>query len=312
MSFSNPGLDDKAIRVRLVDTGVELPVQYINSSRKTSTVYNHVEMPLVGAFECAISGWIGDPSVEMKSAVATLDGCVILPLLSSNQRSFLDVEEGKNGLPVPSYYDSRTSEVIHLAAGGWEVSIHSFSEDKRDSLSDEPPYSISIRKSEGSTFQLTGQSEILRVLALLLSFSSERWVWYSTVYGHMPGDRPVVVKRAFVGRFTSGGWSQRRKVSMPEFREWPTIFKGLWDLRESPQMRSALTHLISCGERSKHGSFSYQDLVEAGGALEAAVRLWNDLPPNHRFFGDRVKRKEIRLYLSYVGLSRSFGWEIWC
>ena len=280
-------LGDKAISVRLVDTGVELPVHFVNSSRKTSTLYSHTTMPQVGAFECSVSGWIGDSSAEMKLAVVALDGCAVLPLLSRAGRSFLGVEEGEKGLPFPSYYDSRTSEVVQLAAGGWEISIHSFSEDKRDNLSDEPPYSISLKRTEGSTFQLQGQSEILRLLALLLSFSSERWVQYSTIYGQMPGARPNVVNRAFVGRFASRGWSRKRKVSMLELRDWPVLFKGLWDSRESPQMRSALTHLISCGDRSKHGSFSYQDLVDAGGALEAAVRLWNDLPPTHRFFGGR-------------------------
>ena len=280
-------LSDKAISVRLVDTGVELPVHFVNSSRKTSTIYSHINMPQVGAFECDVSGWIGDSSVEMKLAVVALDGCAVLHLLSRGKRSFWGVEEGENRLSFPSYYDSRTSEVVQLAAGGWEISIHSFSEDKRDSLSDEPPYSISIKRADGSTFQLPGQSEILRLLVLLLSFSSERWVQYSTIYGQMPGARPHVVNRAFVGRFASRGWSRKQEVSIHELRDWPVLFKGLWDSRESPQMRSALTHLISCGDRSKHGSFSYQDLVDAGGALEAAVRLWNDLPPNHRFFGGK-------------------------
>ncbi|MDE2801454.1 MAG: hypothetical protein OXK21_01055, partial [Chloroflexota bacterium] len=101
------------------------------------------------------------------------------------------------------------------------------------------------------------------------------------------GNRPAVAKRALVGQFSYRGWSQKREVSILELRDWPTMFEGFWDSKESPQMRSALTHLISCGERSKHGSFSYQDLVDAGGALEAAVRLWNNLPPNHRFFGGK-------------------------
>ena len=284
---SSQSLGDKALSVRLVDTGVELPVHFVNSSSKTSTIHSHINMPQVGAFECGVSGWIGDSSVEMKSAVVTLDGCAVLPLRSLGERSFGGVEEGENRLPFPSYFDSRTSEVVQLAAGGWEISIHAFSEDKRDSLSDEPPYSVSIKRAEGSTFQLPGQSGLLRLLALLLSFSSERWVQYSTIHGRMPEARPDVVNRAFIGRFASRGWSRKQEVSMRELWDWPAIFKGLWDSRESPQMRSALTHLISCGDRSKHGSFSDQDLVDAGGALEAAVRLWNDLPPNHRFFGGK-------------------------
>ena len=273
--------------VRLVDTGVDIPVRFVKSSRKTSTIYTNVEMPLVMATECGISGWIGDASVKMNSAVATLDGCAVLPLLTSGERSFLDAREEKNILPGPSYYDSRTSEVIQLSAGSWEVSIHSFSGDRRESLSEEPPYSISIRRAEGCTFRLSGQSEILQLLILLLSFSSERWVQYSTIYGRMPEVRPDVVNRAFVGRFASQGWSEKREIHIPELSEWPVVFKGLWDSRESPQMLSALTHLISCSDRSKDGVFSFQDLVDAGGALEAAVRLWNDLPPNHRFFGGK-------------------------
>ena len=288
-------LGDKAISVRLVDTGVELPVHFVTSSRKTSTIYNHINMPKVGALECSVFGWIGDSSVEMKLAIVALDGCAVLPLLSRGARSFLGVEEGENRLPSPSYYHSRTSEVVQLAAGGWEISIHSLSEDKRDNLSDEPPYSISIKRTEGSSFQLPGQSGILRLLTLLLSLSSERWVQYSTIYGQMPGARPGVVNRAFVGRFASRGWSQKREVSIFELRDWPVLFKGLWDSRESPQMRSALTHLISCGDRSKHGSFSYQDLVDAGGALEAAVRLWNDLPPTHRFVGSKADSLKAQL-----------------
>ncbi len=276
-------LGDKSVSVRLVDTGVELPVHSVSPSRKTGTIHNHVAMPLVSTVECTVFGWVGDPTLGVKSAVATLDGCAILPLLSSSERSFLSVGQGNNRFPSSSYYDARTTEVIELTAGGWEVTIHSRSEDKRDSLSDEAPYSVSIRRAEGSTFQLSGQLEALRLLALLLSFSSERWVQYSTVYGQMPGARPVVVNRAFVGRFSSRGWSRKREVSILELRDWPIMFKGLWSSRESPQMLSALTHLISCGDRSKHGAFSYQDLVDACGALEAAVRLWNGLPPNHFF-----------------------------
>ena len=94
-----------------------------------------------------------------------------------------------------------------------------------------------------------------------------------------------MVNRALVGRLASRGWSERREVSILELRDWLVMFKGLWGSRESPLMLSALTHLISCGDRSKHGSFSYQDLVDAGGALEAAVRLWNGLAANHFFRG---------------------------
>ena len=244
-------LDNETLSVRLVDTGVELPVSFVNASRKTSTIHNHIDMPMVSALECAVTGWIGDSSAEIKSAVATLDGCAILPLLSRGKRAFLGAGEGENGLPFSSYSHSRTSEVIHLTAGGWEVSIHSLSEDKRDTLNDEPPYSLLIKRSDGSTFQLPEQSGILRILALLLSFSSERWVRYSTVYRRMPRSRPDVVNRAFVGRFTSRGWGQKREVSIPELRDWPAMFARLWNLRESPQMRSALTHIVSCGERSK-------------------------------------------------------------
>ena len=276
---------DEAIYVRLDATGIELPVGSINSSRKTSTVYTDVNMPQVGACECIISGWIGDPSAEMKSAVASLDGCSVLPLLSRGERSLRGAEEGVNGLPFPSYYDSRTSEVIQLTAGGWEVSLNSFSEDKRDSLNDEPPYSVSIKRSEGSTFQLSEQTDVLRLLRLLLSLSSERWVNYSTIFGQTPKARPVVANRAFVGRFASRGWSKKRKMSIKELGEWPILFKGLWHYGESPQMLSALTHLISCGDRSKDGFFSYQDLVEAYGALEAAVRLWSNLDPAYSFYG---------------------------
>ena len=276
---------DGAISVRLVDTGVEFPVHLVNSNSKTSRIYTEVDMPLVEALECIVSGWIGDPVVEMKSAVATLDGCAVLPLRSLGDNSFLDAEEGDDGPSFRSYHESRKSEVVELTAGGWKVSIHSFSEDKRDSLSDEPPYSISIGRSDGSSFQLSGESDVLRMLILLLSFSSERWIQYSTIHCRMPGAHPDVVNRALVGRLASRGWSQKRQVSMLELRDWPIILRGLWDSRESPQMLSAITHLISCGDRSKHGSFSYQDLVDAGGALEAAVRLWNGLPPNHFFRG---------------------------
>ena len=277
---------DGSIYVRLGVTGIELPVGSINSSRKTSKVHNYVNMPQVGACECIISGWIDDPSAEMKSAVASLDGCAILPLLSRGERSLRGAEQGENGLPFPSYYDSRTSEVIHLTVGGWEVSMHSFSEDKWDSLSNEPPYSVSFMRSGGSTFQLSEQTDVLRLLRLLLSLSSERWVNYSTIFGQTPKARPVVVNRAFVGRFASRRWSKKRKMSIEELREWPILFRGLWDYRESPQMLSVLTHLISCGDRSKDGFFSYQDLVEAYGALEAAVRLRNDLDPAYRFYGN--------------------------
>ena len=148
-----------------------------------------------------------------------------------------------------------------MAAGGWEISIHSFSEDKRDSLSDEPPYSISIKRADGSTFQLPGQSDILRLLALLLSFSSERWVQYSTIYGRMPA-RPD-------GRAIS----RVESMSMPELRDWPAKDFGTL------------------------GSVRCVRLLPISTALSTAplvIRIWLmqagplcDLPPNHRFFGGK-------------------------
>ena len=274
--------------VRLVDTGVEIPIRLVKTSNKTSKIYTHVEMPLVKAFECSISGWVGNPYAEMQLVNATLDGCAILQLLRSGEKVIWGVGEGENRFPTTAYYDSRITQVIELNVGGWKVSISSFAEDKRDNLSDEPPYSISIKKSDDSKFELTEESEalqLMQVLRLLFSFSSERWVEYSTIYGGMPKARPHVANRAFIGRFASRGWSQKREVDISESRQWPVLFQGLWTLRESPQMYSALTHLISCGDRSKAGVFSYQDVVDAGGALEAAIRLWNDLPVSHRFFG---------------------------
>ena len=213
---------------------------------RVSTIYTNVAMPLVEAFECIVSGWIGDPSVEMKSAVATLDGCAVLPLRSLGERSFVGVEERDDGPSFRSYHESRKSEVVELTAGGWETSIHSLSEDKRDSLSDEPPYSISIRRSDRSGFQLSEESDVLRLLILLLSLSSERWIQYSTIHCRVSGARPDVVNRALVGRLASRGWSERREVSMLELRDWPVMFKGLWDSRESPQMLLLLisSHLM--------------------------------------------------------------------
>lgn len=276
--------------VRLVDTGVEIPIRFVNASNKTSRIYTRVEMPLVKAFECGISGWIGDPCAEMTLVNATLDGCAILQLPQIKEKTILGVGEGDNRLSTTAYYDSRTTKVIELMVGGWETSIRSLSEDNRDSLSDEPPYQISIRKYDDSKFELTEESEFLQlmqVLRLLFSFSSERWVEYSTIYGGIPKAWPHVARRAFIGRFASRGWSEKRVVNISELKEWPVLFQGLWNSRKLPQMHSALTHLISCGDRSKAGAFSYQDVVDAGGALEAAIRLWNNLPVSHRFFGGK-------------------------
>ena len=276
--------------VRLMETGAEIPVTTVRPSHKAGRMYNFVSLPPVVAYECGVHGWIGDPMGVMRWASATLDGCAILPLLQSGEKTIRGVGEGENRFPSTAYYDSRITEIIELTAGGWKASIHSFAEDKRVSLSDEPPYSISIRKCDDSTFELNEESEalqLMKLLRLLFSFSSERWVEYSTIYGGMPKAQPHVANRAFVGRFASRGWSQKREVDISELGEWAVLFQGLWDHKESPQMRSALTHLVSCGDRSRDGVFSYQDVVDAGGALEAAIRLWNDLPIKHRFFGGK-------------------------
>ena len=271
------------ISVHILDTGVVIPVQALNRSDKTATIYFDGNMPHVMGFEGVVYGWVGDPSVKMQSAVVTLEGCAVMPFRTLGSRSFLDVGEGDKELAFPSYYESRKSEIVKLTAGGWGVSIHSSSKDVRDNLSDEPPYSISITRSDRSHFQLSWESDVLHLLNLLLSFSSERWITFSTIHGRKPGAHPDVVERAFVGYFASRGWTEKRDVSRGEFRDWPVIFKTLWQVRESPLMKSALNHLISCGDRSKGGSLSYQDLVDASGALEAAVRLWNNLDPTHFF-----------------------------
>ncbi len=287
-----PSQSDAPKFVRLVDTDVKVPVRSVKATELKREIKTHVQVPKVKSTECVISGWIGDPSARMTTAVATLDGCAILPLITRGERTFRDVKDEDNKLPVSSYYDSRSSEVVQLTAGEWKATIHSFSEDKRDSLSDEPPYSISIRNYHDSTFELNEQSEalqVLRVLRLLVSFSSQRWVEFSTIYGGIRKSRPNVANRAFIGRFGSRGWSEKREVDISELGEWPVLLQGLWKSRESSQMRSALTHLISCGDRSKDGVFSYQDLVDAGGALEAAIRVWNDLPIDHRFFGGKTR-----------------------
>ena len=275
--------DHDSLSVRLVDTGVELPVSWINQSRKMSTIYTQVAMPSVVGLNCTISGWIGDPTVEMATAVAALDGCAGLPLKSISDKGFVDAGEGYGEVRFPSYRESKHSELVKLTAGGWTVSIHAVAEDKRDNLNDEPPYSVSIARSDGSAFTLPSDSDVLRSLLLLLSFSSEQWVGYSVVYCRAPSPDWDVMNRAFIGRLASRGWVRGRDVTIWELAEWPTLFKGLWRYKDSVQMLSALTHLISCGDRAKHGFWNYLDLVDAYGALEAAVRFWNGLESDYFF-----------------------------
>ena len=91
------------------------------------------------------------------------------------------------------------------------------------------------------------------------------------------------MNRAFIGRLASRGWVRGRDVAIWELAEWPTLFEGLWSYKDSVQMLSALTHLILCGDRIKHGFLNYQDLVDAYGSLEAAVRFWNGLESDYFF-----------------------------
>ena len=275
--------DRRARSIRLVDTEVELPVSWVSPSRKMSTVYTRVDMPAVTGVNCTISGWIGDPTVEMAIAVAGLDGCASLPLKPISDKGFVDAGGGYGKVPFPSYRESKETELVELTADGWTVSIHATGEDKRANLNDEPPYSVSISRSDGSVFPLPEYPDVLRILRLLLSFSSEQWVEYSVIYGRGLGPGWDVVNRAFIGRLASRGWSQGRKVAYWELAEWPTLFRGLWSWKDSSQMLSALTHLILCGDRIKHGFVNYQDLVDAYGALEAAVRFWNGLQPGYFF-----------------------------
>ncbi len=275
--------DRHALSIRLVATGVELPVSRVSESRKMSTIYTQVAMPSVVGLNCTISGWIGDPTVEMATAVAALDGCAGLPLKFISDKGFVDAGDGYGELRFPSYRESKQTELVKLTAGGWTVSIHAIGDDKRENLNDEPPYSVSIARSDGSAFTLPADSDVLRLLRLLLSFSSEQWVQYSVIYCPGPGPDWDVMNRALIGRLASRGWVRGRDVAIWELAEWPTLFEGLWSYKDSVQMLSALTHLILCGDRIKHGFLNYQDLVDAYGSLEAAVRFWNGLESDYFF-----------------------------
>ena len=272
-----------AVSIRLVDTGVELPVSHLSESRKMSTIYTRLAMPSVSGLHCTISGWIGDPRAEMVTAFAGLDGCASLRLKSISDKKFVDAGDGHGEARFPSYLESKQTEWVKLTAGGWTVSIHAIGDDKRENLSDEPPYSVSIARSNGSAFTLPDGPDVLRILSLLLSFSSEQWVQYSVIHCRGPGPDWDVTNRAFIGRVASLGWVRGRQVAIWELAEWPTLFEGLWRCKDSVQMLSALTHLILCGDRIKHGFVTYQDLVDAYGSLEAAVRFWNGLEPDYRW-----------------------------
>ena len=278
-SWEHDGGVWEANTVHLLGTDVKVPV---TRSVSKPVARHNVPMLDLGAYGCRVSPWVGDLNVAGEHAVATLGECALLPFNTHHKPTFREQSEGR------VYVDHHETRILELSAGDWRVDIWPLYRDKRQSLSEEAPYKVALRK-ESSTFSHVDLEEVLRVLKLLYSLSSEGWVYHTTVMVYARDD----IRSAFVGQLGTRSWSRLHKVGHGEFNDWPTLFEGIWRHRKSLQMRSALYHLIECGDRLKRGGHSETDFPSATAALEASVRFWCGLHLDQRLSKRRLV-KEIR------------------
>ena len=278
--------DDARWKLVLKDTQVEIPISWIQESRKARTIYSRVTMLPVWAYECSIQGWLGDPGSEMRSAMMTITD---LPELHLPRGTFPLPEESLEGNLTHIRTETR-NPVLTLEAGDWEIDMMehvSNQSEKTGSL-----HTATIRKIDRSAFTLSDEESIVTALRQFLSFQAGGWINIPTVVCYPSDSTDWVTRRAFVGRLTSRTVRRRSQLTATDFWNWPDLFKEFWKRhnRNARDLNNAIHHYVSCSEIFENNYGIDFATVAARSTLESLVRWWNNLQENYKFQGEKMRQ----------------------
>ena len=277
------GLDDDT-HWKLVLKGiqVEIPVDWIQESRKARVIYSGVRLPMVKSYECNIQGWLGDPKSEMRSAAITITD---LPNIHMPRGSFHLPEETLGDSLTHIRTDTRTP-VLTLKAEDWKIDIMevvSNPSEETGSL-----HTATLRKTDGSPFILNAGEGIIVALQQFLSFQSGGWINIPTIVCRPSDSTDWVTRRALLGKLTSRSVQHRSQWTATDFRDWPGLFKEFWKRhkRNPRHLNNAIHHYVSCSEIFENSYGIHYATVAARSTLESLVRWWNGLPEDWEFTGN--------------------------
>ena len=273
--------DDLEWKIVLKETQVEIPVSWIQESRKAGTVFGGVRTPRVNAYECGIQGWLGDPNSTMRSAVVTITD---LPSLHMPRRSFHLPTKTLGDSLTQTRTDTRTP-VLTLEAGDWRIGLTEIFSDPSEETG--TVHSATLRRVEGSPFTLSDEANVVAALRQFLSFQAGGWINIPTIVC-LPNDpEDWVTKRALVGKLTSRNSEHGNQWTATDFRDWSKLFKGFWKrhIRSTKHLNNAIHHYVTCSEIFESGYGIDYAIVAARSTLESLTRWWNGLNEEYEFRG---------------------------
>ena len=268
-------------QIVLKDTQVKIPVKWIQGSPKARTIYNGASIPLVGARECTIQGWLGASESEMRSAIITITD---LPDLNM-PRSSSPLTEETAGDNLTYLRQDTLTPVLTLEADDWEINIMEFVSNPSEETGN--LHTAELRKADRSPFTLSDKEGIIVALRQFLSFQSGRWINTPTIVCHRTDPMDLVAKRAFVENLSSRSDKHRNQRTATGFQDWPGLFKefGRRHIKNTRHLNNAIHHYVSCSEILEQGYNIDYATVAARSTLESLTRWWNGLEEDHEFRG---------------------------
>ena len=274
--------DDTQWKLVLKETRVEIPVDWIQESRKARTIYSGVRMPRLRPYTCNIQGWLGDPGTEMSSAVITITD---LPNLHMPQGS-LHLPEETLGDSLTHIRTETRTPVLTLESEDWKIDIKEIVSNPSEETGS--LHTATLRKTDGSPFTLSAEEGIIVALRQFLSFQTGGWINVPTIVSRPIDSTDWVKRRALVGKLTSRSVQHRSQGTAADFRDWPGLFKEFWkSCKRNPRhLNNAIHHYVSCSEIFENSYGIHYATVAARSTLESLVRWWNNLAEEYEFQGN--------------------------
>ena len=173
------GLGFEPLDAKLImkDTGVEIPIWWISSSRKART-WHSVPMPAITVYECEIQGRLGASSSEVKSVSITVTG---LPDVHLFQMTSPIPEESTAVGHLTLQGFKKQFGQLNMEAGEWQIKLtKSYTDDSTDYR---PLHHVHLSRKDGSAFVFGDDIDngIINALQQFLSFQCGRWVDLPTI-----------------------------------------------------------------------------------------------------------------------------------
>ena len=300
--------DDSEWKIVLKSTHVEIPVSWIQQSRKAGTIFGGVITPSVNAYECEIRSWLGDPNSKIRSAEITITD---LPSLHMPRGSFRLPTKTLGDSLTQARTDTRTP-VLTLEAGDWRIGLTEVFTDPREETG--ILHTATLQKVEGYPFTLNDEENIVVALQQFLSFQAGRWINIPTIVCLPSEPQDWVTKRTLIGKLSSRSSEISSQWTATEFRDWPKLFKEFWKryARNTKHLNNAIHHYVTCSEIFENDYGIDFAIVAARSTLESLTRWWNGLNEEYEFQRDQEHQfvTQLMLAVEKAELGRDIGSQI--